>query len=188
MSSIHPVLFRRDGQVCCTPTGFSYGLLLDQVFWNKYVWIRVWFCKTYIFLNLCTCLTLSPEWLCWVQVTTMISPLATILLFPFQPLISTKPEGDHNHPQLLYVILVWWLFTPFSHLLLCLFSTCQFQRVGEHFHPLLMWFSAPQHPPPCSSIVFAFCTRGCYWFHLLLFRLCSISLFLFLFQLALDVK
>lgn len=45
-------------------------------------------------------------------------------------------------PQLPCVAPVWWPFTPFLWLLLCLFSTWWFQRVEEHFHPLLMWFSA----------------------------------------------
>lgn len=66
------------------------------IFRIKYVGIRVWSCKNTYFWS-CACgWHWTPGWSCWVQSTIMIT--AAILLFPFQPLLSAKPEGDLNSP------------------------------------------------------------------------------------------
>lgn len=158
-------------------------------FQNKYVWVSD--PSKHPYFSNCACAWhWAPECSCWGWVTATVTPLATILLFHFSLSFSQslKVTITIPLPQLPYVIPVWWSFTPFLGLLLCLFSTWWFPGVEEHFHPLLMGFSDVSHPPPCSSTAFVLCTRRCYQFNIFLSYLCSISLFLLPFQLAFDVK
>lgn len=56
------------------------------------------------------------------------------------------------------MILLWWWSTLLSLLLLGLFATWRSLRAEEHFHPLLMWFSAPT---PCLfQVLICFLHKG----------------------------
>lgn len=66
-------------------------------FQNKYIWVSDP-AKHPCFSICARAWHWVPECSCWGWGTAMITPLATILLFPFQSLIFTMPEGDPNHP------------------------------------------------------------------------------------------
>lgn len=103
-------------------------------FQNKYVWVSD--PAKYPSFSICACAwhSVLPQSPCL--------PPSCCSHFSLSFSQSLKVTLTTPSPQLPCVIPVWWSFTPFLGLLLCLFSTWWFPGVEEYFHPLLMLFSA----------------------------------------------